>query len=82
VAREAILANFKKFTATDGRTVWANVDDISLAEPFKDYVRVTFNNGEQVELKDDVRSIIGGEEKPSSPANFNKPIDYPKSSPA
>jgi hypothetical protein len=66
IASEAILANFKKFTATDGRTVWVNVDDISLAEPFHEqkqdgYVRVTFNNGKQINLRDDIRFVVGSE---------------------
>lgn len=81
------MPNFKKFTATDGRTVWVNVDDISLAEPITEkkqdgYVRVTFNNGGRIVLRDDVRSIVGSEDEPNSAGNFNKPLDYPKSSPA
>jgi hypothetical protein len=57
------LANFKKFTAVDGRTVWVNIDDISLAEPFQDgtqdaYVRVTLKSGNQISLRDDVRFIV------------------------
>ena len=64
--KEAILADFKKFTAADGRTVWVNIDEISLAEPFNEgkqdgYVRITLVGGTQIALKDDVRFIVGSE---------------------
>jgi len=44
------LADFKKFTGVDGRTVWVNIDEIALAEPFNDgkqdgYVRITWAAG-------------------------------------
>jgi hypothetical protein len=86
MAREVTLATFKKLTAAEDRTVWVNIDDISLAEPFNEgtqtLVRVTFNNGQQIVLSDDVRAIVGSEEKPNRPDNFDKLISYPKSSPA
>jgi hypothetical protein len=63
---EAILADFRKFTAVDGRTVWVNLDEIALAEPFNDgkqdgYVRITLVGGTQVAVQDDVRFIVGTE---------------------
>jgi hypothetical protein len=61
--KEAILANFKKFTAADGRTVWLNVEQIVLAEPFNQqgqdgYVRVSMTGGVQISLRDDIRFIV------------------------
>ena len=60
------MADFKKFTAVDGRTVWVNIDEISLAEPFNEqkqdgYVRITLVGGTQISLRDDIRFIVGTE---------------------
>lgn len=57
------MPNFKQFTLIDGRRVHVNVDDISLVEPFSEdapdgYVRVTFNNGNQVALATKTRFIV------------------------
>jgi hypothetical protein len=57
------MANFKKFTAADGRTVWLNVEQIVLAEPFNEqkqdgYVRVSMTGGVQISLRDDIRFIV------------------------
>ena len=52
--REAILADFKRFTTVDGRTVWVNIDEILLAEPFNEgkqrvaMSRITLVGGTQI----------------------------------
>ena len=58
------MAGFKKFTAVDGRSVWLNVQQIVLAEPFNEqkqdgYVRVSLTGGVQISLSDDIRFIVG-----------------------
>jgi hypothetical protein len=60
------LADFKRFTAVDGRPVWVNIEEISLAEPFNEgkqdgYVRITLAGGTQISVREDVRFVVGSE---------------------
>lgn len=52
--------NLVRLTATDGREVFVNTDEIILLEGLSDFTRLTFTSGTEMAVKESPHHIIGG----------------------